>query len=86
MLKDVKWEKKRKVSDDEFGRLDNVEYATLSILYSQPSTEGYYAKLVGESFSIQLPIATEPKQITLDLQKKDVKKLVDKLQNILETF
>jgi hypothetical protein len=86
LLKDVKWETKRKLFDDEFGKLDNVEYATLSILYSQPITEGYFAKLGFESLSIQLPVGTEPKQITLELQKKDVKKLVDNLQQILNTL
>jgi len=86
LLKDVKWETKRKVFDDEFGKLDNIEYVTLSILYSQPSIEGYFAKIVGENLSIRLPVGTEPQQITLDLQKKDVKKLVDNLQQILETF
>jgi len=86
LLKDVKWETKRKIFDDEFGKLDNIEYATLSILYSQPITEGYSAKLGIESLSIQLPVGTEPKQVTLELQKKDVKKLIDKLQQILKTF
>jgi len=86
LLKDVKWETKRKVFDDEFGKLDNIEYATLSILYSQPITEGYSAKFGIESLSIQLPVGIEPKQITLELQKKDVKKLIDNLQKILETF
>jgi len=86
LLKDVKWETKLKVFDDEFGKLDNIEYATLSILYSQPITEGYSAKLGIESLSIQLPVGIEPKQVTLELQKKDVKKLIDNLQKILETF
>ena len=85
-LKDIKWETKRKEFDDELGKLDNLEYATLSILYSVPSTETYGAKLSGEGLSIQLPTSTEPKQITLELQKKDVTKLIDKLQQILKTF
>lgn len=86
LLKDVKWETKSKIFDDEFGKLDNVKYATLSILYSQPITEGYTAKFISENFSIQMPVGTEPKQITLELQKKDIKKLIDNLQKILEMF
>ncbi len=84
LLKDIKWETKRKVFDDKLGKLDNIEYATLSILYSEPSTETYVAKLSGEGLSIQLPTITEPKQITLELQKKDVTKLIDSLKQILD--
>ena len=86
LLKDIKWETKQKVFDDKLGKLDNLEYAALSILYSQPSIEEHSAKLSGGGFSIQLPTVTEPKQITLELQKKDVKKLIDNLQQILEIF
>jgi len=85
-LKEIKWETKRKVFDDELGKLDNFEYATLSILYSQPTTELPSIRFGGEGFNIQLPATSEPKQITLELQKKDVKKLIDNLQQILDTF
>ena len=86
LLNDVKWETKRKVFDDELGKLDNFEYATLSILYSQPTTELPSIRFGDEGFSFQLPATTEPKQITLELQKKDVKKLIDNLQQILDAF
>jgi hypothetical protein len=86
LLKDIIWEIKRKVFDNKLGQLDNFEYATLSIMYSQPGIEEHGAKLIGEGFSLQLPTVTEPKQITLELQKKDVTKLIDILQKILDTF
>lgn len=83
-LKDVKWETKQKVYDDEFGEIDNLKYVTLSIMYLQPSIEVRTARLSVESFSIQLPTITEPKQLTLELQKKDVMRLIDSLQQISE--
>lgn len=86
LMKDIKWETKRKLFDDKLGKLDNLEYATLSIIYSQPSIEAHNARLSLEDISIQLPIVTEPKQITFELQKKDVTKLIDNLQQILDTF
>jgi len=86
LLKDIKWEIKQKIFDNKLGKLDNLEYATLSILYSQPITEAYAAKLSSEGISIQLPTVTEPKQITLELQKKEVKRLIDALQQILDKF
>ena len=86
LMKDIKWETKRKLFDDELGKLDNLEYATLSIMYSQQSIEAHNAKLSLEDISIQLPIVTEPKQITFEMQKKDVKKLIDSLQQILNTL
>jgi len=85
-LKGIKWETNDKAFDEELGKLENFKYATLSILYSQPGTETLGAKLSGEGFSIQLPIITEPKQITLELQKKDIAKMIDDLQQILDTF
>jgi len=90
LLNGIKWETNRKVFDDELGKLDNFEYATLSIFYSQPATELQGFRLASEGFSegfsIRLPATNEPKQITLELQKKDVKKLIDNLQQILDTF
>jgi hypothetical protein len=86
LLKDIKWAKDCKTCDDEFGKLDNIEYATLSILYSQPTTESGNYRLISEGFSLQLPTISEPKQITLELHKKDVTKLIDNLQQILEKF
>lgn len=86
ILKEIKWETNNKTFDEELGQLDNCKYATLSIMYSQPGIEAPSAELSGGGFSIQLPTVTEPKQITLELQKKDVTKLIDNLQQILETF
>ncbi len=85
-LKEIKWETNNKTFDEEFGQLDNLKYATLSILYSQPCIEFGGAKLSSEGFSIQLPAVAEPKQITLELQKKDITKLIDTLQQLLDTF
>lgn len=85
-LKEIKWETNSKSFDEELGKLDNCKYATLSIIYSHPDFEAYTAKLVGENLSIQIPTITEPKQITLALQKKDVTKLIDNLQQILDTI
>lgn len=84
-LKEIKWETNNKTFDEEFGQLDNCKYATLSIMYLQPGV-AYSAKFLGGGLSLQLPAVTEPKQITLELQKKDVKILIDNLQQILETF
>jgi len=86
LLEDIKWETRRKVFDGELGKVNNLEYATLSIMYSQRGLEAHGAKLLGEGISIQLPTVTEPKQITLELQKKDIIKLIDNLQQILDTF
>jgi hypothetical protein len=87
ILKGVNWEISNKTFDEELGQLDNLKYATLSILYSQPGIEAHSAKLLlREDFSIQLPIVPEPKQITLELQKKDITRLIDNLQQILDTF
>lgn len=85
-LKEIKWETNNRTFDEELGQLDNCKYATLSIVYSRPSTEAHSFKLSGGGFSIKLPTFTEPKQITLELQKKDVTKLIDNLQRILDTF
>jgi len=86
LLKDIKWETNNKTFDEELGQLDNCKYATLSIMYSQPGIEAPSAKLSGGGLSIQFPTVTEPKQITLELQKKDVTKLIENLQQILEIF
>ncbi len=86
ILKEIKWEINNKTYDEDFGQLDNCKYATLSILYSQPSTEVHIAKLSSGGLSIQLPSVDEPKQITLELQKMDITKLIDNLQQILEIF
>jgi len=86
MLKELKWETNSKTFDEEFGQIDNCKYATLSIIYSQPVTEEPSIRLSGESLSIQLPTLSEPKEITLELQKKDITKLIDNLQQILDAF
>jgi len=86
ILKEIKWETNNKTFDEELGPLDNCKYATLSIMYSQPGIEAPSARLSGEGFSIKLPTITEPKQITLELQKKDVTKLIDNLHKIFETL
>jgi len=85
-LKEIKWETNNKTFDEELGQLDNCKYATLSIMYSQPGIEAHSAKLSSGGVSIQLPIVTEPKQITLELQKKDITEMIDNLQQILDTF
>jgi len=85
-LKEIKWETNNKTFDEELGQIDSCKYATLSIMYSQPTTESQGLRLASEDFSIQLPAITEPKQITLELQKKDITKLIDNLQQILDTF
>jgi len=85
-LKEIKWETNNKTFDEELGQLDNCKYAALSIMYSQPSIETPSAHLSGKDFCIQVPTTTESKQITLELQKKDITKLIDNLQQILETF
>lgn len=85
-LKEIKWETNNKTFDEELGQLDNCKYATLSIMYSQPGIEAHRAKLSFGGISVQLPTVTEPRQITLELQKKDIKKLIDNLQQILNTF
>ena len=86
IIKETKWETNNKTFDEELGQIDKCKYATLSIMYSKPVIEEPSVKLSGESFSIQLPTLSEPKEITLELQKKDIKKLIDNLQQILETF
>jgi len=83
-LKEIKWETNNKTFDEELGQLDNCKYATLSIMYSQLGIEENSAKFLGGGFSIQLPTIAEPKQITLELQKKDVTKLIDNLNQILD--
>lgn len=83
-LKEIKWETNNKTFDEELGQLDNCKYATLSIMYSQLGIEVNSAKFLGGGFSIQLPTVAGPKQITLELQKKDVTKLIDNLQQILD--
>ena len=85
-LQGIKWETNNKTFDEELGQLKKCKYATLSIMYSQPDIEERRAIFSGENFRIQLPVSTEPKQITLELQKKDVAKLIDNLQQILDTF
>jgi len=86
ILKEIKWETNNKTFDEELGQLDNLKYATVSIMYSQPGIEAPSAKLSGGGLSIQFPTVTEPKQITLELQKKDITKLIDNLKQILDTF
>ncbi len=85
-LKEIKWETNNKTFDEELGQLDNCKYVTLSIMYSQPGIEARRAKMSFGGISIQLPTVTEPNQITLELQKKDVTKLIDNLKQILDTF
>lgn len=86
LLKEIKWEKNCKKFDSSFGELDDFEYATLSIIYSQPATERQKSRLLGEGLSVEIPTTNEPKQLTLELQKKDISNLIDNLQQILETL
>ena len=83
-LKDIEWEIVNKAYDSRFGKISNLNYATLAILYSEPENVTKDARLVGPSFSIHLPVVREPKQLKLDLQKKDISKLIEELQQILE--
>ncbi len=86
ILEEIKWEINNKTFDEELGQLDNCKYATLSIYYSQPGIDEKSVRLSSEGISVQLPTVTEPKLITLEMQKKDVKKLIDNLQQILNTL
>jgi hypothetical protein len=84
ILKAIKWETNNKTFDEEFGQIENCKYATLSIMYSQPGIEVPSSRLLGEGVSIQVPTLPEPKQITLELQKTDITKLIDNLQQIID--
>jgi len=86
ILEEIKWETSIKTFDEKLGQLDNLKYATVSFMYLQPGIEAPAATLIGGGYRIQLPTVNEPKQITLELQKKDVTKLIDNLQQILEKF
>lgn len=86
LLNEIKWEINNKVFDDELGPLENFKYSTLSLSYSRPVTESYVARLAGEGIRIQLPVNSEPKQITFALQEKDVQNLINKLNNLLNAF
>ncbi len=85
-LEEIKWETNIKTFDEELGQLDNCKYATLSMMYFQPGIGSDGARLLDGRLSVRLPVSTEPKQITLELQKKDVIKLIDNLQQILDIF
>lgn len=85
ILNEITWEINNKTFDEELGQLDNCKYATLSIMYSKPG-DVESSVFSGKDFSIHIPTVTEPKQVTLELQKKDITKLIDSLQQILETF
>ena len=85
-LKQIKWTTNNKTFDEELGQLATCKYATLSIMYSQPSIDTRDATLSLAGMSIQLPVVTEPRHISLDLQKKDVTEMIVTLQQILDTF
>ena len=86
ILKGIKWETNNKTFDEQLGKLENCKYATLSIIYSQPRVETFSANYISNDYRIELPTVAEPKHLTLELQKKDITKMIDHLQQILETF
>jgi hypothetical protein len=75
----ITWQIVSKRHDADAGELKNIIGALVKISYNRPDSSGML-RLAGKGFSLELPTMVEPKEITLELHKSDIDKMIKALE------
>ncbi|GAI11978.1 unnamed protein product, partial [marine sediment metagenome] len=76
----------RKKHDEVRGKLSDIPYACLSIIYASPQTNVSQLRLAGKGMSLELPTVREPKQLILELDQADVNQMIKTLTDLRDNL
>jgi len=86
VLQDVSWQVMTKKQDHHMGKLSDIPYGSLSIIYASPKENPPAVQFKREGFSIMLPTIREPKQLMLELHQDDVEELLETLKDLRDNL
>lgn len=86
VLENMTWQVVIKKHDKVKGKLFDIPYASLSIIYSSPQKKMTPVRFGTESMSVELPTVREPNQLTLELHKADVEEMIETLTDLRDNL
>jgi len=86
ILQKITWQVVVKKHDQSGGRLPDIPYGCISLIYASPQTTTAPLRLRGEGVSMELPTVREPKQLVLELHESDVHNMIEGLKDLLDNL
>lgn len=86
VLQDITWQVAIKKQDQVKGKLSDIPYGSLSIVYASPQTSVSSLRLKTRDMSVEFPALREPKQLILELHQADVAKMIETLTALRENL
>lgn len=86
VLQNITWQVTIKKHDQVTGKLSDIPYGSLSIVYASPQTSVSTFRLGAEGVSVELPTLREPKQLILELHQADVEQMIETLTDLRDNL
>ena len=86
VFKSCAWEVSVRKHDRKLGKVSDLPYGSVSIMYSCPQTDVSPFRIGGEEFMLELPVMREPKQLLLELHRADVEELIRVLSDLRDNL
>ena len=89
VIKDINWQISVKKHDKQKGKVPDIAYACVSLIYDSARNAGQSLRLGSKGVFVELPVLREPKQLSLELHQADVDQIIKSLtdlRNNLEKF
>ncbi|OHB63722.1 MAG: hypothetical protein A2168_04765 [Planctomycetes bacterium RBG_13_50_24] len=86
VLQNITWQIVVKRCDQSEGKLPDIPYGCLSMVYASPQTTLAPLRLRAKGVSMELPTVREPKQLVLELHENDVQDMIESLKDLRENL
>lgn len=86
VLQNMTWQLSTKKHDQIRGKLSDIPYASLSIVYASPQTSASSLRVKMKTMSLDFPALRAPKQLTLELHKADVEQMIETLTDLRDNL
>ncbi len=86
VLENMTWQVVIKKHDQTRGKLSDIPYGSLSIVYVSPQSNMASVRFGTKSMTVELPTVREPNQLTLELHKADVEEMIETLTDLRDNL
>ncbi len=86
VLEKMTWQVVIKKHDQTRGKLSDIPYGSLSIVYVSPQSNMTSVRFGTKSVTVELPTVREPNQLTLELHKADVEEMIETLTDLRDNL